>query len=270
MQQFVPNTYPAGAVNPCVTCPSGFRYLISDGRSIRNAGQVQLRRRLRNGLSASVQYTLAKAMDNAAAFGGASLEGGVLAQNWLDLEAEYARSSFDRRHEVVTQVEYTTGAGITGGALLDGWKGRLLKDWTVTGQLTTGSGTPLTPTFFSPTGRTGIIGGTRPSLTGLSIDDAPDGYYANRNAFTEPAPGEWGNAPRNSITGPSLFSFNAAVARTFRLKDRYTIDWRIDATNVLNRLTYTSVVTQINSPQFGLATRTNDVRKLRSSIRVGF
>src|SRR5688572_31005393 len=67
MQQFVPNTYPTGAENPCPTCPSGFRYLISDGRSIRNAGQVQLRRRLRNGLSASVQYTLAKAMDNAAA-----------------------------------------------------------------------------------------------------------------------------------------------------------------------------------------------------------
>jgi hypothetical protein len=270
MQQFVPNTYPAGAVNPCVTCPSGFRYLTSGGRSIRNAGQVQLRRRLRNGLTASVQYTLAKAMDNAAAFGGASLEGGVLAQNWLDLDAEYARSSFDRRHEVVAQVEYTTGAGITGGALLDGWKGRLLKDWSITGQLTTGSGTPLTPIFFSPTGRTGIIGGTRPSLTGAPIDQAPAGSYANPDAFTAPAPGEWGTAARNSITGPALYSFNAAIARTFRLKDRYTIDWRIDAMNVLNRVTYTSVNTQINSPQFGLPSRNNDMRKLRSSIRVGF
>jgi trimeric autotransporter adhesin len=217
-----------------------------------------------------VQYTLAKAMDNAAAFGGASLEGGVLAQNWLDLEAEYARSSFDQRHQVVTQVEYTTGAGITGGALLDGWKGRLLKDWTFTGQMTTGSGMPLTPLFFTPTGRTGIIGGTRPSLTGQSIDDAPDGSYANREAFVAPAPGEWGTAARNSITGPGQFSFNAAVARTFRVKDRYTIDWRIDAMNVLNRVTYSSIYTQINSPQFGLPSRTNDMRRLRSSIRVGF
>ena len=270
MQQFVPNTYPAGAENPCPTCPSGFRYLISGGRSIRNAGQVQLRRRLRNGLSASVQYTLAKAMDNAAAFGGASANGGVLAQNWLDLEAEYARSSFDQRHQVVAQVEYTTGAGVVGGTLLDGWKGRLFKDWTVTGQLTTGTGTPLTPTFFSPLRGTGIIGGTRPSLTGAAIDEAPDGYYANRDAFAAPAPGEWGNAARNSITGPSQFSFNAAVARTFRLKDRITLDWRIDAMNVLNRLTYSTVNTQINSLQFGLPTLTNDPRRLRSSIRVGF
>ena len=270
MQQFVPNTYPAGVENPCPTCPSGFRYLISGGRSIRNAGQVQLRRRLRNGLSASVQYTLAKAMDNAAAFGGASANSGVLAQNWLDLEAEYARSSFDQRHQVVAQVEYTTGAGVVGGTLLDGWRGRLFKDWTVTGQMTTGSGTPLTPTFFSPLRGTGIIGGTRPSLTGASIDEAPDGYYANPNAFVAPAPGEWGTAARNSITGPSQFSFNAAVARTFRLRDRITLDWRMDAMNVLNRVTYTAVNTQINSSQFGLPSPTNDARRLRSSIRVGF
>jgi len=217
------------------------------------------------------QYTtLAKAMDNAAAFAGASANSGVLAQNWLDLEAEYARSSFDQRHQVVASVEYTTGAGITGGALLDGWKGRLFKDWSFVGQMTTGSGTPLTPTFFSPLSGTGIIGGTRPSLTGAPVDEAPDGYYANPAAFTVPAPGEWGTAARNSITGPSQFSLNAAMSRTFRLKDRVTMDFRIDATNVLNRVTYSSVTTLISSQQFGLPNRTNDMRKLRSSIRVGF
>jgi trimeric autotransporter adhesin len=270
MQQFVPNTYPIGAVNPCAACPSGFRYLTSGGRSLRNAGQVQLRRRLRNGLTASVQYTLASAKDNAAAFGGASLESGVLAQNWLDLDAEYARSSFDQRHQVVASFEYTTGAGVVGGTLLDGWKGRLLKDWTVVSQLTTGTGLPLTPVYFSPLGRTGIIGNTRPSLTGASPDDAPDGYYANRLAFTAPAPGEWGNAGRNSITGPSQFSLNAGVARTFRIGDRMNLDWRVDATNVLNRITYAGVYTLITSPQFGQPSRTNDMRRLRSTFRLRF
>src|SRR5262249_428392 len=37
MQQFLPNTYPAGGTNPCPSCPSGFRYLTSNGRSLRNA-----------------------------------------------------------------------------------------------------------------------------------------------------------------------------------------------------------------------------------------
>ena len=30
MQEFVPNTYPIGASNPCAACPSGFVYLVSE------------------------------------------------------------------------------------------------------------------------------------------------------------------------------------------------------------------------------------------------
>ena len=63
-------------------------------------------------------------MDNAGSFGGAThRRAQALAQNWLDLEAEYARSNFDQRHQVVATVEYTTGAGILGGTLLDGMEG---------------------------------------------------------------------------------------------------------------------------------------------------
>ena len=270
MQAFVPNTVPAGALNPCPACPSGFRYLISDGRSIRHAAQVQLRRRLRNGFTSSIQYTLAKAMDNAGSFGGATIDGQALAQNWLDLEAEYARSNFDQRHQVVATFEYTTGAGVLGGTLLDGMKGRLLKDWTFTSQVTTGSGRPLTPTYFVPVGSTGIIGATRPSLTGVPLDPVEDDSYANAAAFTVPAAGEWGNAPRNVLTGPRQFSMNASVARTFRVGERLNMDFRIDATNVLNRVTFNGVNTQINSQQFGLPNTTNDMRRLRSSLRLRF
>ena len=47
------------------------------------------------------------------------------------------------------------------------------------------------------------------------IDGGPDGYYANPGAFEPPPSGEWGNAPRNSIRGPSQFSVNANASRTF-------------------------------------------------------
>jgi hypothetical protein len=270
MQAFVPNTYPAGAVNPCPACPTGFSYLISDGHSIRHAGQVQLRRRLRNGFTSSIQYTLAKSMDNAGSFQGATVGTQALAQNWLDLEAEYARSNFDQRHQVVATFEYTTGAGVLGGTLLDGVKGRLFKDWTFTSQITTGSGLPLTPTYFSPLRGTGIIGSTRPSLTGEPLKSSGDDVYANQAAFTVPAAGEWGNAPRNVLSGPAQFSMNASVARTFRIGERMNMDWRIDATNVLNRVTWAGVNTLITSEQFGLPNRTNDMRKLRTSFRFRF
>ena len=270
MQQFLPNTYPAGTQVACLTCPAGFAYLTSTGRSLRNAGQFQLRRRLRNGFTASVQYTLAKATDDAAAFAGATLAGSGLAQNWLDLDAEYGRSAFDQRHQVTAQVQYTSGAGIAGGSLVDGWRGRLLKDWTFLSQLTTGSGLPLTPVFLVPVPGTGFTSTLRPQLTGAPEDDAPDGAYLNPAAYTVPRPGEWGNAGRNSVTGPAQFGLNAAVGRTFRWGNRLNVDWRIDATNVLNRVTYSGVNAFVGSPQFGLPNRANQMRRLQSSLRVRF
>jgi trimeric autotransporter adhesin len=212
MQQFLPNTWPAGIDNPCPACPSGFVYLTSHGNSQRNALQLQARRRLHNGFTATVEYTLAKATDNATTFGGASLGSGI-AQNWLDLEAERARSSFDQRHLVTTQVQYTTGARTFGRGLLDGWTGRLLRDWTLSGQLSTGSGLPLTPMYLAPVRGTGVIGPVRASLTGAPLDAIPGGYYLNPAAYAPPAPGEWGTAGRNSVTGPRTFSLDAALAR---------------------------------------------------------
>ncbi|MGH9620342.1 MAG: TonB-dependent receptor domain-containing protein, partial [Bryobacteraceae bacterium] len=45
LQEFLPNTYPMGAVNPCPACPAGYVYLASNGNSTREAGSIELRRR---------------------------------------------------------------------------------------------------------------------------------------------------------------------------------------------------------------------------------
>jgi trimeric autotransporter adhesin len=269
IQEFLPNTYPAGALNPCPACPTGFVYLTSDGSSSRHAGQVQLRRRLRNGLTATVQYTLAKAEDNAASFQGANLSGTAFAQDWTDLDAEWGPSAFDQRHQVTASFQYTTGVGVAGGALVDGWRGTLFKNWTITSQLTTGSGLPLTPYYLATIPGTGYSGAIRASLTGASTD-APSGYYLNPAAYIAPSPGTWGNAGRNSVRGPSQFSLNAGITRTFPWGSRINLDYRIDATNVLNRVTYSSVNTLIGSPEFGLPSHTNQPRKIQTSLRMRF
>jgi len=269
IQEFLPNTYPPGFVDPCATCPSGFVYLISGGTSSRHAGQVQLRRRLRNGLTATAQYTLSKAMDDAASYAGANLSGTAFAQNWLDLEAEHGPSSFDQRHLLTLQFQYTTGVGVAGGALVDGWQGSLLKGWTITSQLTTGSGLPLTPYYLATTPGTGFTGAIRASLTGAPTD-APAGYYLNPAAYTTPAPGEWGNAGRNSGTGAMQFGLNAGITRTFPWSSRLNMDFRIDATNVLNHVTYSSVNTLVSSPQFGLPSAASQMRRIQTSLRMRF
>ena len=270
MQQFLPNTYPAGAANSCLACPSGFVYLTSNGHSLRHAGQVQLRRRSRNGLTATVQYTLSKSTDDAAAFAGASLSGATIAQDWLDLDAERAPSAFDQRHLLTAQFQYTTGVGVSGGALLDGVRGAFIKGWTLTSQLTIGSGMPLTPVYLTSVSGTGITGSVRAGLTGAPLAERPDGYYLNPAAYTTPAAGQWGAAGRNSVVGPKQFTLNAGLSRTFLVSDRLNLDWQIDASNVLNHVTYAGINTIVGSPQFGLANRANQMRKLQTSLRLRF
>lgn len=276
LQEFLPNSFAPGAINPCVSCPSGFTYLTSNGDSSRHAGQVQVRRRLRNGFTATVQYTLAKATDNASAFvpsgvGSASsgIAGATIAQDWTNLDAEQSRSAFDQRHQLSVQMEYTSGMGVAGGALLDGMRGKLLKGWTLTSRITAGSGLPLTPIVLIPSGGTGVAGTIRASLTGVTTD-APDGYYLNPAAYALPSAGEWGTAGRNSISGPAQFSMNAGLGRSFVMSERVTLDWRIDANNILNTVTYSSVNTLLGSPQFGLPNRANTMRKLQTTARLRF
>jgi hypothetical protein len=154
--------------------------------------------------------------------------------------------------------------------LIDGLKGRVFKDWTFVAQLTTGSGLPLTPSYLTAVSGTGVVGPIRAATTGAPQDDVTDGYYLNPAAYAVPAVGQWGNSGRNSVVGPSQFALNAAITRTFRLGDRLNLDWRIDAINVLNQVTFASVNMFVTSPQFGLPNRANDMRKLRTSLRVRF
>jgi hypothetical protein len=109
----------------------------------------------------------------------------------------------------------------------------------------------------------------RASLTGVSTD-APSGYYLNPQAYAQPSAGTWGNAGRNSARGPSQFGLNAGITRTFPWGSRYNVDWRVDATNVLNRVTYNSVHTLIGDRLFGLPQTANQMRKITTTLRLRF
>jgi len=269
VQSFYPNTYPAGAANPCPSCPVGYIYVTSNGDSIRESGNIQLRRRLHNGITATLVYTYAKSIDDAA-LGGRGGGGQVIAQNWLDLRAERGLSNFDQRHLVNFNMQYTTGEGVRGGTLLDGWRGTAFKEWTITAAVNAGSGTPLTPGYFSTLTGTSCISCIRPNYTGASLYAAPAGLFLNPLAFSAPLPGQFGNAGRDIIEGPDQFSFNASMARTFRYKTRYNLDVRLDTTNSLNHVNYSSWVTNVTSPSFGSATGANGMRTVQATLRMRF
>jgi hypothetical protein len=288
VQEFLPNTYPIGAVNPCPLCPAGFVFRTSNGNSTRESGSIQLRRRLRSGFTASLQYTYSKSIDDDSVLGGQgpvapgavaqSLPNPFTAQNWLDLSAERGLSTFDQRNLMNAQIQYSPGVGLGGGSLWTGWRGKLLKRWTVLGQITAGSGLPETPVYLAAVPGTGVTGSIRPSLTGVPLYASPAGLHLNPAAYKAPLAGEWGDAGRNSITGPGQFTFNASLARTFRLKDRYNLDLRVDSTNLLNHVVFTSWNTTLNpgsnpalnSPLFGLPANTNAMRSLQTTMRLRF
>lgn len=283
MQEFLPNTYPIGATNPCLTCQTGFVYRTSGGNSMRHAGQVQLRRRLRSGFTASLDYTWAKSIDNDAQVGAqghttataattsvSSGPGPTIAQNWLDLRAERALSTFDQRQLLKVQLQYTTGMGIGGRTLMSGWRGRLLKEWTLMSQVTTGTGLPETPIYLAAVPGTGVTGTIRPDLTGADIYSAPSGYHLNVDAYAAPASGAWGTARRSSITGPDQFSLNGSMSRTLRLRNPFNLDVRVDATNLLNHGVFSSWNAVVNSKTFGLPGSVNPMRSLQVTARLRF
>jgi hypothetical protein len=294
-QEYLPNTYPAGAMNPCPTCPAGFAYLTSNGNSTREASQVQLRRRLHNGLTATVQYTYSKSIDDDSALGGqgaylqtqnttilpwlrlgTAASNGMtqgaptLAQNWLDLGAERGPSTFDQRHLLNALMQYSTGMGLGGKNLLSGWKGTLFKEWTFLTQITVGNGLPETPIYLAAVPGTGVTGSIRPDYTGAPLYAAPSGLFLNPAAYTAPLAGQWGSAGRDSITGPAQFALNASIGRTFRLHGRFNLELRIDSTNFLNHPTFAGWNSTVNSAQFGLPTAANAMRSMQTTLRLRF
>jgi hypothetical protein len=269
VQEFLPNSGAPGSV--ASTFPSGYIYETSNGNSTYEAAQFQMQRRFRSGFSGSVTYAYSHAIDDAA-LGGRG-QAGVLAQNWLDLDAERARSSFDQRHRLTGQMQYSSGQGTQGGALLNGWKGTLLKNWTFTTSLTLGSGLPETPIVSgnrSTATGTGISGVLRADYTGLPVYEASSGLFLNPLAFVAPPAGQWGTAGRNSFSGPSQFSLNASAGRVIRLGERRSLDLRFDAVNVLNHVTITSWNSTVGSTQFGLPVGASPMRSMTATVRFRF
>jgi hypothetical protein len=290
-QEFLPNTYPIGAVNPCPQCPAGFIYRTSGGNLEREAGRLQLRRRLRAGFTATADYTFAKSVDDDSQVGGqghvtaasasaissSSSSGAsaasILAQNWLDLRAERSLSSFDQRHLLSVELQFTTGMGKGGGTLMGGWRGRAFKEWTVFTQIGAGSGLPETPVYPATVPGTGFSNSIRPNRTSAPLYVAANGSFLNRAAYTTPATGQWGNAGRNSIRGPATLTMDAALARTIRIRGNYSLDVRLEANNFLNHATFTNwntIWTPTTNSTFGLPASVNAMRSIQLSGRFRF
>ncbi len=262
-RQFQPWVTPPNA--PKAPYPSGYVYETYGANSSYNAGSIQFMRRFRGGLSAGGSYVFSKSIDSGGA-GGANM-----VQNWLDFRAERAVSSFDQRHSVNVNFSYSTGQGRRDAGLVTGWKGQLAKDWTIMSQIQVHNSNPMTATVGGNQVSTGSVSQTlRADATGSPLNPAAAGQLFNLAAFAVPAAGMWGDAGRNTIPGPMLFSLNAAAGRVFRFGERRSLDLQLRATNALNTVVINRWNTQLNNNTFGQPTGVSGMRTVTTSLRFRF
>jgi trimeric autotransporter adhesin len=267
-QQVIPNSVAPGNTESAL--PHSFIYESSNGNSTYHAAQFQLNRRFHSGFSGRASYQFSKSIDNAGT-GGRGQGNTPVAQNWLDQSAERGLSSFDARHSLSVQTQYSTGTGMSGGTLLNGWKGALVKDWTISGNITLRSGNPFTATLGgnrSQVSGTAVSNVVRADSTGLPVNAA--GQLFNTAAFAEPAAGQWGNAGRNTIPGPAVFSLNTGLGRVFRFGERRSADLQFQAQNVLNHVTITGWGTVLGANNYGLAASAAQMRRITAELRFRF
>jgi trimeric autotransporter adhesin len=264
VRQFQPWVTPPNASK--AGYPTGYTYETYGGNSNFNGVSVSLMRRFRGGLSANGSYTFSKSIDD----GGAGV-GGSRAQDWLNFRAERALSSFDQRHSLNINFSYSTGQGRRGAGLVTGWKGQLVKDWSIQSAIQVRNSNPMTATVGGNQASSGATSQTlRADATGIALNAVTAGTILNPAAFAVPAAGFWGNAGRDTIPGPMVVSLNGSAGRVFRLGERRSVDLQIRANNALNTVVINRWNTQLNNNTFGLPTGVGDMRSVTTSLRFRF
>jgi hypothetical protein len=247
----------------------GFTLDDSVGNSIYHAGQVRLMRRMRAGLSFNSFYTFGKSIDDVSTFGGGRA---VVVQDNSNLRAERGISSFNRTHSWTSGFMFTSPIGAGTSHPPKGVIGALLRDWMLNSNFTVASGAPLTAYILgnrSSLGGTGVTGSSRADATGLPLDTGT-GYF-NPLAFALPAATRYGNAGRNTITGPASFVMSGSAGRSFRpFGERRSVEFRLEAQNLLNAVNVTGFGTTVNAADYGLASQAGSMRRISAEIRFRF
>ncbi|HUO35135.1 MAG TPA: carboxypeptidase-like regulatory domain-containing protein [Candidatus Acidoferrum sp.] len=240
-----PPGYPAGAIYYPTGAPlansalTNSTHWFSEGISSYNGLEVDLTHRFSHGLQFRGVYTFSKALDDGDNMNtSVATNSPAFVANPLDPKADYGRASFDVRHAAAINGTYNLPFGRGG----DSFPSRLVRDWQISGIETLLSGLPLTPQLsYNPSNDGDSRNPVRPSLNpafaGPLIFGNPNQYF-NPDAFIQPLPGTYGNAGRNILPGPRLFETDFALDRKFRLSERFDLQFRAEAFNLLNHTNF--------------------------------
>jgi len=80
--------------------------------------------------------------------------------------------------------------------------------------------------------------------------------WINPAAFTTPQVGTFGNLKRGSLTGPGLTEIDISLSKNTRINDRFTLQFRTEAFNVINHTNFGVPNLVLSSAAFGQFDRT--------------
>src|ERR1035437_7429783 len=219
----------------------------NNGQSGYQGLQAQYRRRVVRGFQAQASYAWSHSIDDDSsdsflmwAGAGASAAG------------DRGSSDFDLRHSFTAALTYEfpeRKAGV----------GRLLKGWALDAMLRARTGFPITVLQNEQYLGIALANAFRPNLVpGAAVwiadSNAPGGRRINPSAFRSTPAGRQGNLGRNTITGFGMSQVDLAVRREFRLGERRTLQFRMEAFNGLNQANFADPVRFMSSPMFGQST----------------
>lgn len=244
-----------GPLGKSIACyPNPFVNKLSEqlfeGTSSYHALQVSLVKRSSRGLSFKTNYTFSKALDYNS--GGSSNASQNQTKSLLDvynLGLSKGISAFSLRHQFNANFGYQLpfGNGRHWANNARGWLDELIGGWQWNGIVTAQSGFPLTPQVGSNVSGTGDtdnpdVPNYNPTFTGpviLGVDGfKTTGKYYNPSAYTLPLLGTFGNVARGSLTGPGLVEFDTSLFKNFTIKERWSLQFRTEAFNILNRANF--------------------------------
>lgn len=184
------------------------------------------------------------------------------------------RSAFDRRHNLAADAFVELPFGPSRRWLTKGVGAAVLGGWTWNGTLTLQTGVPFTARVAGDIADVarGVNGTLRANVTGspVAVSEPTIDEWFNTAAFEVPPSGTFGNAGRNTITGPGTCLINMGLTRNIPLGRPRTLSLRIQATNVFNTPQFTAIDTIVNSPTFGEVTRVGSMRTVRLETRIRF
>jgi len=268
--ELTPSSDPDAIIQSQTFPVSTINRLEDTAQSWYDAGYVNVRRRYSHGLSFLANYTLSKSLTNAPDF-RSPMDESAIPQNDSDLAAEKGPGC-DVRHRFALSSVYDIPAFAAAP-----WTRLVTQSWHFTTIYQVESGMPFTISVFGDTANSGTVLGENPiraNVTGLPVfgpGTRNSNEWFNPAAFATPPAYTFGDAGRNSVYGPPLQTLDFALARTFRLTEKASFQFRGEAFNGLNKTNLGTPNRYVNTPQFGTITMAmTPGREIQLSARVSF